>query len=306
MEKGGIGIAFGGGAARGWAHIGVLRTLIEAGIRPAFVAGTSMGAVVGGCYAADKLDELEDFARALTPRQVFRYLDINLAGSGIITGNKLGKTLNHHLEPCRIEKLARGFVAVATELGTGHEVWLNRGPLVAALRASYALPGIFKPVRINGSWLIDGAFVNPIPVSVCRALGARLVIAVNLHTDGLSRHPLLPHEATTDEFPAGEDEKAPRKNGTLGAMRLLRRQFFGRSDGAPGISRVMMDAFNITQDRIARSRLAGDPPDITISPRLSGMGLFDLHRADYAIAQGRAATLRRLDEIEQRCAFLHI
>ncbi|NOU04695.1 MAG: NTE family protein rssA, partial [Hyphomicrobiaceae bacterium] len=178
-----IGLALGGGAARGWAHIGVLKTLAKAGIVPDIVVGTSMGAVVGGCYVADELDELEDFARSLTRRKVLGYLDFNFTGSGLITGQKLCDRLNVKLCDLEIEKLKRRYVAVATEIGSGQEIWLSRGRLVDAMRASYALPGIFRPVQHHGRWLFDGALVNPIPVSVARALGARYVIAVNLNAD---------------------------------------------------------------------------------------------------------------------------
>ena len=173
MATGKIGLALGGGAARGWAHIGVLRSLAQAGIVPDIVVGTSIGAVVGGCFAAARLDELEGFARDLTRRKVFGYLDINLSGSGLITGQRVVDRLVSHLADVNIEKIAPRFVAVATELGTGQEIWLSRGSLVQAMRASYAIPGIFKPVNIEGRWLFDGALVNPIPVSVCRALGDR-------------------------------------------------------------------------------------------------------------------------------------
>ena len=178
-----IGLALGGGAARGWAHIGVLKTLAEAGIVPDIVVGTSIGAVVGGCYVADELPELEEFARSLTRRKVLGFLDFNFAGSGLITGQRLCDQLNQKLCHIDIESLDRSYVAVATELGTGQEIWLSRGKLVDAMRASYALPGIFRPVQHHGRWLFDGALVNPIPVSVARALGARYVIAVNLNAD---------------------------------------------------------------------------------------------------------------------------
>ncbi len=299
-----IGLALGAGAARGWAHIGVLKRLEQAGIVPDIIAGTSIGAVAGGCYAADKLDALEDFACNLTRRRIFGFLDFNFAGSGLITGQRLFQQLDQHLASHRIEMLPRKFVAVATELGTGHEIWLNKGRLVEALCASYALPGVFRPVKINGRWLIDGALVNPIPVSVCRALGARIVIAVSLNWDVFGRGGLIPQEGAIDEeataMPYADEEalKPPGKNGRA-AMRLLQRQLLGQSNEAPGISSVMMDAINITQDRISRSRLAGDPPDITISPRLSGIGLFDFHRACDAIPLGAAAIEREIDDIKR-------
>ncbi len=179
-----IGLALGAGSARGWAHIGVLRALAEAGIHPDIIAGTSVGAVVGGCYVAGEIDALEQFARGLTRRKVLGFLDFNLSGSGLIHGQRLRDVLEARLKAITIESLARRFVAVATEIGSGHEVWLSRGHLGDAIRASYAMPGIFKPVAIDGRWLFDGALVNPVPVSVCRALGARYVIAVNVNTEG--------------------------------------------------------------------------------------------------------------------------
>jgi len=315
MARGKVAVALGGGAARGWAHIGVLRAMQQAGLEPDIIVGTSIGAVVGGCYVAGRLDKLEEFARSLTRRKVFGFLDFNLSGSGLIAGRRLCDELDQHLEGLMIEKLGRRFVAVATELGTGHEVWLTRGHLVEAMRASYALPGIFKPVRVSGRWLMDGAIVNPIPVSVARAFGARTVIAVNLNGDNFGRGAtLVPDEVTaTASEPQGEpplpatveSEGAPQS-----AWKLLHRQFFGRSREEPGISTVMIEAFNIIQDRIARARLMGDPPDFMISPRLNGVGLFEFHRAGEFIAAGNAAACRQLQDLtdvaEQRSTALPV
>lgn len=303
MSKPRIGIALGGGAARGWAHIGVLRTLAEAGLKPDIIAGTSIGAVAGGCFVAGKLDALEDFACGLTRRRLFGFLDFNFAGSGLITGQRLCDRLDEHLATMLIEDMPQKFVAVATELGTGHEVWLNRGRVVDAMRASYALPGIFRPVKINGRWLIDGAIVNPIPVSVCRALGARLVIAVNLHSD-VFKGAVIPDQTAIDDGDDPFADTMPMRGNGRAAARLIHRQLFGRADGVPGISNVMMNAFNIIQDRIARSRLAGDPPDIMIAPRLGDIGLFDFHRAREAIELGASAAARQLEELERAMTLL--
>ncbi len=301
-----IGLALGGGAARGWAHIGVLRALDAVGIKPDIIAGTSIGAVVGGCYAAGHLDQLEHFARELTVRRVFGYLDFNFAGTGLISGQRLGERLEAHLEGMMIEDLPRRFTAVATEIGTGHEVWLSRGPLVTAMRASYALPGIFRPVKIDGRWLFDGALVNPIPVTVCRALGARYVIAVNLNNDNCARGTVMPQldelpQDQVDDSDIGEGSDPPGQSTGSRAKnamrRLLQRQMFGKGESSPGISTVMVDAFNIVQDRIARSRLAGDPPDAIISPRIGAVGLFDFHRADELIKAGQAAARREIDDL---------
>ncbi|MFM9937961.1 MAG: patatin-like phospholipase family protein [Hyphomicrobiaceae bacterium] len=304
FKSGKIGLALGGGAARGWAHIGVLRALEQAGIVPDIIAGTSIGAVVGGCHAADRLDELEGFVRDLTRRKVFGYLDINLAGSGLITGQRVVERLEGHLKGITIDGLARKFVAVATEIGTGHEIWLSRGSLVESMRASYAIPGIFKPVRINDRWLFDGALVNPVPVSVCRALGARYVIAVNLNSDLCGRGTVITDQHDPDAAPV-EPQSLTAPNGRA-ARKLLQRQIFGGSDSSPGISTVMVDAFNIVQDRIARSRLAGDPPDAVINPRLAGIGLFDFHRADELIHRGMMAGLREVDDLKRELDARHV
>ena len=183
MPKPKIGVALGAGVARGWTHIGVLRALSRAGIEPDIVAGTSIGALVGGCLVANRLDPLEDFARSLTRRRMLSLLDLRFRSSGLIGDSKLAELMREQLADLRIEDLGRTFVGVATELTTGHELWLHKGDLTQAIRASYALPGVFAPVAIDGRWLIDGALVNPVPVSVARALGARVVIAVNLNND---------------------------------------------------------------------------------------------------------------------------
>ncbi len=283
-----IGLALGGGAARGWAAIGVVRRLREAGIVPDVVAGTSMGAVVGACDLAGRLDRLESFAAELTPRRVFSLVDLHIGGSGLVNGDRLAQLLVSRLDDIRIEDLSRPFTAVATELATGHEIWLSSGRLVDALRASYALPGIFEPIRLGRRLLVDGALVNPVPVSVCRALGADLVIAANLSTDTFAHGTVVQSAALTDE------DAAPI---TAEPERGLLRRFFGGTPEKPGLSGVMMESFNIIQDRITRSRLAGDPPDVMIAPRLGQIGMFDFHRAREAIDIGRAATDRALPDI---------
>lgn len=298
MTKEKIGLALGGGAARGWAHIGVVKALANAGIKPDIIVGTSIGAVVGACHAGGRLDALETFARELTRRRVFGYLDFNFAGTGLINGQRLCQRLDQELGDLHIEELEQRFTAVATEIGTGHEIWLSHGRVVDAVRASYALPGIFKPVKINNRWLFDGALVNPIPVSVCRAHGARYVIAVNLNFDMCGRGTIVPHfePDIVEAPPEPEPEPILGKNG-IAVRRLLQRQIFGKGETAPGISTVMVEAFNIVQDRIARSRLAGDPPDLMINPRLGGIGLFDFHRADELIECGEEAAKRELADM---------
>jgi len=294
-----IGIALGGGAARGWSHIGVLRALNEAGLKPGVIAGTSIGAVVGGCYVVGALDDLETFARSLTRRRVFGLLDINFSGSGLISGMRLSKLLNTTLGDRRIEDLDRRFVCVATELATGHEIWIARGNMAEAIRASYALPGVFQPVRVGGRWLVDGALVNPIPVSVCRAIGSDIVIAVNLTSDIFGRGTVV-QDHSADPIASRAIDKATTGGILSGqdARKILRRQLLGSDNGPPGIPSVMVEAYNIIQDRIARSRLAGDPPDITITPKLGRIGLFEFHRAAEAIEVGYHVGRRMVPEIK--------
>ena len=210
-----IGLALSGGAARGFAHIGVLRTLLAHGIRPDVITGTSIGAVIAGVHAAGCLDDFEAWACALTRRRVFGYLDFSLAGSGLIGGDRLFSKLDSALSDLTFEDLPVRMAAVATELRTNHEIWITRGRLADALRASCALPGIFPPSRIGGRWLMDGALVNPLPISAARALGARLVIAVNLNADNFGRGTII-----QDHGSDAEDEL--RHQAALKARRGLR------------------------------------------------------------------------------------
>jgi NTE family protein len=301
-----IGLALGGGAARGFAHIGIVKTLIAHGIVPNVVVGTSIGAVVGGAYAAGHLDTLEEWARSLQPRSVFSYLDIRLNGSGLIGGAKLATELEASIGQTLIEDLPIKFATVATEVRTGHEIWLTHGRMVDAMRASYALPGIFSPVLIGDRWLVDGALVNPVPVSAARAFGAEIVIAANLSSDVFTHSTTVyshgpKADATVTVGPELDPEPTPPKRGfgrLFSAERTMKREFFG-SAARPGISTVMVDAFNIMQDRITRARLAGDPPDLLISPRVGQIGWFDFHRADDLIAHGARAAERAIDSIQE-------
>ncbi|SIQ12505.1 NTE family protein [Rhizobium sp. RU20A] len=280
-RKAKIALALGGGAARGWAHIGVLRALDEAGIEVGMIAGTSIGALVGGCYLAGKLDELETFARSLTVRRIAGLLDFAIGGGGLLGGLRLTKRMQEHLQNLSIEELDRPFVAVATEIQTGHEVWIERGSLITAIRASYALPGIFEPIKCNHRTLVDGALVNPVPVSVCRSYEQPLVVAVNLHYDLYGRSAVVKHTAAVA---TPEDEKA-----ALSAHPSSRL----------GVTGVMVQAFNIIQDRISRARLAGDPPDLALLPKLSDIGLSEFHRASEAIDRGYNEASAKLAEIRR-------
>ncbi|KQO70370.1 NTE family protein rssA [Methylobacterium sp. Leaf469] len=293
-----IGLALGGGSARGWSHIGAIEVLEESGIHPGVVTGCSIGAVVGGCYAAGQLGLLKTFALSLTKRRVVGLLDLRL-GSGLIAGARLRQRLERDLADRRVEHLAVRFASVATDLGSGEEVWLTRGNLVEALRASYALPGVFPPVRLGGRLLMDGTLVNPVPVGLARALGADVVICINLNGDPREAGgPVVldPDERADEARPA----PAPRRRRSWALFRRGRRA--PPETPSPGMARVMLDAFNITQDKISRARLAGDPPDVTISPRLAEMGLFEFHRAAEGIELGRQAARAALPAIRATLA----
>ena len=304
-----IGLALGGGAARGFAHIGILRALIAHGIVPNVVVGTSIGAVIGGAYAAGHLDKLEEWARSLQPRNIFGYLDIRLNGSGLIGGTKLAAELEASIGQTLIEDLPIKYATVATEVRTGHEIWLTHGRMVEAMRASYALPGIFSPVLVGDRWLVDGALVNPVPVSAARAFGAEIVIAANVSSDvfahGTTVYAHGPSVVAPEEPATMPEPEAPRRGlrRLFSAERAMKREFFG-SAARPGISSVMVDAFNIMQDRITRARLAGDPPDLLISPRGGQIGWFDFHRADDLIAHGMRAAERAIDSIQDAIEIL--
>jgi len=285
QRKQGIALALGGGAARGWAHIGVLRALDEAGIQINMIAGTSIGALVGGCYLAGRLDELEHFARGLTKRKMFGLLDFHLGGAGLLGGMKLDARMRQHMDGMTFDDLDRPFVCVASEIRTGHEIWLSSGSLITAMRASYALPGVFEPVTCNKRVLVDGALVNPVPVSVCRAHEQPLVVAVNLHYDLYGRAAVIKHNAGDLVV---EKDADPRKgpNADTREARL-------------GITGVMVEAFNIIQDRISRARLAGDPPDMSLQPKLGHIGLSEFHRAEEAIELGYEAARAHLPELKR-------
>jgi NTE family protein len=244
------------------------------------------------------MDNLETWARTLTVRGVLSYLDISLSGSGLIGGGHLASRLETSLKDTRIDDLPIRFAAIATEFNTGHEIWLTRGRLSEALRASYALPGIFPPVLIGGRWLVDGALVNPVPVSAARALGARLVIAVNLNADLFGRGTIIASHGSDDIEPVSTQVKSNGLRGMFAGDRSMRRQFLGRR-GRPGLPTVMVEAFNVMQDRITRARLAGDPPDVLISPRLGSVGWFEFHRAAEAIQIGTEATEKAIDAVSE-------
>ena len=288
-----IGLALGSGSARGWAHIGVLRALLGAGIRPDVVCGASVGAIVGAAYVTGQLDRFEDWVLGMDRRAVMSLMDFNLGG-GMLKGERLVTYMREHFDAQPIEALATPFAAVATALHTGDEVWLRSGSVTDAVRASFALPGLFTPVWQQGRLLVDGGLVNPVPVTLARALGADWVIAVDLNHDKLGRY--------FRNAPAAEPEPAPpeaRGGGWvqslqhgLGALWPLGKDADAAAEAPPlpSLLSVVADSIQVMQVRITRSRMAGDPPEAVIAPRLAHLGLLDFHHAAEAMAAGHAAT----------------
>lgn len=285
-----IGLALGSGSARGWAHIGVLSELNAMGIYPDVISGTSIGALVAAAYAMDQLKALEDWVCGLTWKGMLGFFDIKLAGGGLILGERLINFFREQVGDMDIESLPLPFATVATELMTGREIWFQNGALFDAIRASMSLPGLFSPFLLNGRYLIDGGLVNPVPVSLCRAMGAEVVIAVNLNSDVVGKHfaDSTFHETFVEKAIEAEAEKAEKNNrGWLDRLDQFISSF--RNDGpkAPGLFDVLWTAINIMQDRITRSRMAGDPPEILIEPRLRHLALMEFDRGSEAVQAGR-------------------
>lgn len=293
MSRPRLGLALGSGSARGWSHIGVLEALGEAGIEPDLIAGCSIGSIVGAAYVAGKIDQLKVFALGLHWREIAGLMDVRLSGGGLVGGAEIVNLLRKLGIAGPIEGFKKPFVAIATDLESGREVWLREGPIETAARASISLPGIFSPAHHDRRWLVDGGLVNPVPVSACRALGADIVIAVNLNGDLVGRFGTAasPKQGTEDREAAPEfmgrllDQMPPllKKPAASILPKLIRP-----SGGTPGYFEVLMGSINVMQDQITRARLAGDPPHVMLVPRLERIKMLEFNRADEAIAEGRA------------------
>jgi NTE family protein len=298
-----LGIVLGAGVGRGWAHIGVLQGLTELGIKPDIVCGCSMGALVGASYVTGHLETLASLATSLTWRRVLSYMDVSFAGGGLIEGRWIVNFFEDNVEDTAIERARPTYGAVATELHTGRETWLTSGSIIDAVRASIAVPGLFTPIRLGGKWLVDGALVNPLPVSLCRALGADVILGVSMSGDLVSR---------PQSFSAGESLEA---NQTTNQSEWLRWLSYGLPRGVtaesgktnrdetkverdrPGYVDVMGESFFIVQDFVSRVRLAADPVDLLIAPDVAHIGVMEFHRGEEAIEAGRKAVTSNQDAI---------
>jgi NTE family protein len=281
-----VGLALGSGSARGWAHIGVLRGLEKAGIHPDLVCGTSVGALVGAVYAAGELDRFEQWLLGLGITDVLGFLDVSLS-SGVFKGERVMSFFRRNFADRPIEALPKPFATVATCLHTGAEIWLRQGSTLDAVRASIGLPGLFAPVLHEGAVLVDGGLVNPVPVSLARAMGADVVIAVDLGSDLLGRH--LRSSSTPEPLPGAVGDWIRKVQENLGALLPTPPP---DEPGLPSMLDVLASSINIMQVRIARSRMAGDPADLVVAPRLAHLRLLDFHRAREAIEEGYRAVER--------------
>ncbi|MBV1873271.1 MAG: patatin-like phospholipase RssA [Gammaproteobacteria bacterium] len=299
-----IGLALGSGSARGWSHIGVIQELEKADIVPDIVCGSSIGSIVAAAYANNRLQHLEQGIQQLSPWNMLKFFELSINTRGFIDNKRLNSFIEEYV--CNadqlIENLPKKFSTVATELRTGREIWFEQGPIIDSIWASFALPGLFSPVNYRGKWLVDGGLVNPVPISLCRALGADLVIAVNLngdlvgHRSQMQNHSL---EAATTDTPKTEST-------VMDALSLLVKKTsssllsfdYENNTEAPSLLENMASSINITQDFITRSRMAGDPPDVMLSPRLANIGLLEFDRGHEAIEEGRNCVKRLLPEIE--------
>ena len=294
-----IGLALGSGSARGWAHIGVIHELAAMGVEPDVVCGTSIGALVGAAYAGEQLGMLDEWVRNIERRDIIAYLDIKLAGGGFVEGKRLIDFFRQSVGDVAIEDLPKTFGAVATELTSGREVWFREGSLWNAIRASISLPGIFTPMQLDDQWLVDGGLVNPVPISLCRAMGADVVIAVNLNGDIVGKRFFSgepPLDQVTRESAASAFSKLSDDLRKLAGTLVSR--LFEPETASPGIFDVLSGSINIMQDRITRSRMAGDPPDVVLAPRLAHIQLMEFDRAAEAIEEGRRCVRRMAPAIQ--------
>ena len=277
-----IGLVLGSGSARGWAHLGVISALAAHGVKPDLVCGCSIGALVGAAYANGQVPALEEWVAGLSWQEVLRLFDLDLQ-SGLIKGEKLMRFFAEHFLNANFNELQLPYGCVATDLGNGREIWLRSGSVLDAVRASLALPGLFAPVLREGRWLVDGGLVNPIPVSLARAMGADVVIAVDLGAD----------------LSLDEQRDSANDAHTAGLGRLAQMFTPRGEDKSLSMLAVMNATIHIMQVRIARSRLAGDPADVTLTPRLGQLGLMDFHRGIDAIAAGREAVEMALPQLSR-------
>ena len=254
-----------------------MRALTRAGIQPDLVCGASVGALVGAAYASGEFERFCTGTAGMRRSDVLSFTDVGFGG-GLLKGQRFMSFVARGFEDCAIEDLKIPFAAVATSLENGAEVWLRKGSTLNAVRASLAMPGLFTPVLTDDGILVDGALVNPVPVSLARAMGADVVIAVDL-SYGIVGRSLVVSDAGGGETEVGG--WLPKSLGRWWPATAAARP--------PALLDVIASSLDIMQVRITRSRMAGEPPDVTVAPRLAHIGLLDFDRAEEAIREGERA-----------------
>ncbi len=300
-----IGITLGARAARGWAHIGVLQEIDKIGIQPDVVCGSSAGALVGGSYVAGHLEELEKWLLTLDKLDVARFLDLSLANGGLIAGKRIIGFFRDRFGDSEIDSLPKPYGAVATDLITGHEIWFRSGSLLDAVRASISIPGIFEPFHLNGNWYVDGGVLNPVPVSLCRALGADIIIAVDVNTgmlnkppeDSVKRIPGITNDQLINDRDYDPFSSSISRNVKDRIGEVLSKVWSGNNKKKPGLFTVINNSVHFMQEHITRNRLAYDPPDILLHPQTGGIGFMDFHRAAEAIEAGKDCVRKNKTEL---------
>lgn len=321
-----IALALGSGGARGYAHIGAIQVLEERGFEIVSVAGTSMGALVGGLYAAGRLDEYAEWVGGLTQRDLFRLLDPSLRAAGAIRGEKILARVSDLLAGAQIEDLDVPFTAVATDLLARKEVWFQRGPVDVAIRASIALPGVFTPVMLNGRLLADGGLMNPVPIAPTAASRADLTVAVSLAGETDDDVGKTPVSTTSEPEPPDEWRDRLRRQAAQvldrDIVRTLTRRAGARpsdseGDAAPGLLveeqegpdlsafeslppglgalDVMELSLDAMQSLVTRFRLAAYPPDLLVTVPKNACRTLDFHKGAELVALGRRLTEEALD-----------
>ena len=303
-----IGLALGSGSARGLAHLGVIRAIEDAGIKLDFIAGTSMGALIGAIHAAGKLDELEASFRDFDWKRSASFFDVVLPKSGLLDGAKVSQLVRAHIHADSIEMLPLPFAAVATDIVNGEEVVIRSGDVIEAVRASISVPGIFTPVRSNGHILVDGGLTNPVPVSVARAMGADIVIAVDLNHQiiaGKNMKPLMPAADSAEDNASGMFSRwvgdyrlsmSDLKQRLLAGSNPASAQFrkWVSAEPLPSIFEVLLASINIMETRLTQTRLSLDRPDVIIQPPLGHIRFMEFGRAEEIIAIGYEHARRQL------------
>lgn len=302
-----VGLVLGSGSSRGWAHIGAIEALKEDGIPIDVIAGCSVGSYVGAIYASGALASLKDFVLRMNGKKVFSYFDVVFPRSGLLDGTKRVRELfSMHTDVKRFSDLTIPLMMVATDLERGDKVVLKSGSLLEALRATMSMPGLFAPARVKDRWLVDGGLVDPVPVGVARAMGADVVIAVELNSGLVSRRRRKKlrtnAEKNVDSRQEGMDERLKKLADfyeTAGAgFKSKINELFNREIGTPDIIETVMTSINIMQERITRINLAVEPPDVLIQPRLAGLKMMDFDQVEHVIEEGYISVKEKIDDIK--------